>query len=42
MALAIGGAAVASFVAGERDVSRSHLDVMARARGLSDLPASSH
>src|SRR6185437_12516965 len=27
MALAIGGAAVASFVAGERDVSRSHLDV---------------
>src|SRR5262249_8732203 len=35
-------ATVASFVAGERDAPRSQLDVMARAHGLSDLPASAH
>jgi hypothetical protein len=42
VAAMIAAAATASFVAGERDGPHSHLDVMARARGLSDLPASSH
>jgi hypothetical protein len=42
IAASFAGAAAASFVAGERDGPRSHLDVMARARGLSDLPASAH
>ena len=39
---AFAGATVASFVAGERDAPRAQLDVMARAHGLSDLPASAH
>jgi hypothetical protein len=35
-------AVAASFIAGERDAPRAQLDVMARAHGLSDLPASAH
>ena len=42
VAAMLAGAATVSFVAGERGGPHSHLDVMARARGLSDLPPSSH
>jgi hypothetical protein len=40
VAAMLAGAATVTFVAGVRDGPRAHLDVMARARGLSDLPAS--
>jgi hypothetical protein len=41
MAALLAGGGTAAVIAGERDGPRKHLDVMARARGLSDLAAGS-
>lgn len=41
MATLLAGGGTAAVIAGERDGPRKHLDVMARARGLSDLAAGS-
>jgi hypothetical protein len=38
MAVLLAGGTTAAWIAGARDGPSSHLDVMARARGLSDLP----
>jgi hypothetical protein len=40
MAILLGGGATAAVIAGERNGPRSALDVMARAHGLGELPAS--
>jgi hypothetical protein len=38
MAALLAGGTTVAWIAGARDGPRTHLDVMARARGLSDVP----